>query len=240
MAAAGMMALRGNALGTLRISGGEAVLALRTRRAEPALAFFVLTDGGVYASRVSKELRCGAPEGPVCAAAIFDGSAKLLCSGSLGSCGSMLSKKLSELRMRAASELLRRDSTAAEAVSEIKTEAPHENRSAVTEEIIKKARELFSAEHAESAAPPPPLPAGTEPARADIEAVPNPFPRSYPNSYWQRAAGQSFITGTAHDMRGAVILLRATPARRGRRPMGYERYITANDGRGWWVHEQRQ
>ncbi len=224
------MALRGAAGGTLRMEGREGVLALRGRHAAPARAYFVCEDGSVSGSGFSPDMRCELPAGRICAAAVFDAEARLICRGTLGVCGRKAEGRLGELRMRAVSEL--RPPAFAPETRAAKAEGAEAGSPAspVTEEILARARGLFSS--ASGSAPPEPPP---EPPPV-IEAVRNPFPRSYPNSYWQRTEGESRIVGTAETPRGRIIL-RALPGSRSRRPLGYERYLIGADGRGWWVHE---
>lgn len=235
MRGSGTIALRGSVSGTLKFSRGEAALYLRGRSPRPVRAYFLSEDGGgVISGDISRDMRCAVPESGICAAAVFDASARLMCFGALGPCGGRLSEMLGEIRMRAAYELYgKAENGRSGERADNKADKPSASPgSAVTEEILARAKGLFAPlkdgeTHEEPVEPP-----------AEIRAVPNPFPRSYPNSYWQQTEGQTHITGTAQTMRGR-ILLRAMPGRRGRRPMGYERFLISSDGRGYWVHEQR-
>ena len=231
MAETGTISLRGSASGMLRYetNGGVTNAAVRLRGAErPAAVFFAERNGGVRFAKLDAEGNCSAPAADICGAAVFDGRGGLICYGALGSCGGMLRSRLSELRIRAAAELAKRDENAVPPESE--------PSSRVTGEILSAARRLFRG-GSESA----PADAAAEGEQGlsheEYEAIPNPFPRAYPNSFWQRKRGEAILTGTAITPRGKLELI-AEPAVRGRRPIG-GRYLTDTGGRGYRVREKR-
>ena len=70
------------------------------------------------------------------------------------------------------------------------------------------------------------------------EAIQNPFPQFFPNSYWQRGAGdEKRITGTA-NIRGVKYSVTAVRSNSKYPPHGIGhsvRKLRSNDGRLYWV-----
>lgn len=105
--------------------------------------------------------------------------------------------------------------------------------SAALLEILQKAAELFPAE------PPRPAP---QPERND--AVVNPFPEAFPFSRWRRVeypgTDRCYLEGEARH-RGVDYVIHALPGdRRHTGPAGYDRFLRARDGSGFWVRVRRR
>lgn len=106
-------------------------------------------------------------------------------------------------------------------------------------EILQKAAELFPADAAEVL--PPQDGEGTE-GRED--AV-NPFPEAFPFSRWRRVAypgtDRYYLEGEAR-IQGGSYRIHALPGeyRPGKRPRGFDRFLRARDGSGYWVRVSRE
>ncbi len=104
--------------------------------------------------------------------------------------------------------------------------------SAALLEILQKAAELFPPE---PSAPPPP------PERND--AIVNPFPEAFPFSRWRRVeypgTDRCYLEGEARH-KGVDYLIHALPGDRRHSPPGYNRFLRARDGSGFWVRVRRK
>ena len=106
-------------------------------------------------------------------------------------------------------------------------------------EILQKAAELFPQDMGRQSAPPK-----EEPADRNEDAV-NPFPEAFPFSRWKRISypgtDRYYLEGEAR-MQGATYRIHALPGeyRPGRRPKGFDRFLRARDGSGYWVRVRRE
>ena len=106
-------------------------------------------------------------------------------------------------------------------------------------EILQKAAELFPQNMGRQSAPPK-----EEPADRNEDAV-NPFPEAFPFSRWKRISypgtDRYYLEGEAR-MQGATYRIHALPGeyRPGRRPKGFDRFLRARDGSGYWVRVRRE
>ena len=106
-------------------------------------------------------------------------------------------------------------------------------------EILQKAAELFPQDMGRQSAPPK-----EEPADRNEDAV-NPFPEAFPFSRWKRISypgtDRYYLEGEAR-MQGATYRIHALPGeyRPGRRPKGFDRFLRARDGGGYWVRVRRE
>lgn len=113
-------------------------------------------------------------------------------------------------------------------------EAPPRVPAAATEEILRRARALFGA-----------LTEGAEretygdPETPDEEPIPNPFPRTFPNSVWTRRPGERRLKGRAL-VRGVPRELTALPAARDREagPRAKGRLLISKEGARYLVFEE--
>jgi len=262
----GIISMRGRTSGTVKLyPEGGAVIALRSRHT-PERAYFIDRSGAVEACRVKGDGRCEVKLKSICAAAVYDGEGRLLCSGAIGACGRRLHELLPELSIRTVSELAKMQPSAEEARQEA---APDKPASPVTQSILMQAQRLFaeniegegskqaepaevkiseqSAQQAEPAevkiseqsaqqAEPAENNKTAKSAEAPVRAIKNPFPRTYPNSYWQMRQGSDMLYGAAQTARGKLII-RAVPVQRGARRPGFERYLIDVNGRAYRAHE---
>ncbi|MFR3907674.1 MAG: hypothetical protein ACLTYI_09285, partial [Christensenellales bacterium] len=99
--------------------------------------------------------------------------------------------------------------------------------------------ELFPRDMGRQSAPPK-----EEPADRNEDAV-NPFPEAFPFSRWKRISypgtDRYYLEGEAR-MQGATYRIHALPGeyRPGRRPKGFDRFLRARDGSGYWVRVRRE
>lgn len=106
-------------------------------------------------------------------------------------------------------------------------------------EILQRAAELFPQDMGRQSAPPK-----EEPADRNEDAV-NPFPEAFPFSRWKRISypgtDRYYLEGEAR-MQGATYRIHALPGeyRPGRRPKGFDRFLRARDGGGYWVRVRRE
>lgn len=106
-------------------------------------------------------------------------------------------------------------------------------------EILQKAAELFPQDMGRQSAPPK-----EELADRNEDAV-NPFPEAFPFSRWKRISypgtDRYYLEGEAR-MQGATYRIHALPGeyRPGRRPKGFDRFLRARDGGGYWVRVRRE
>lgn len=106
-------------------------------------------------------------------------------------------------------------------------------------EILQRAAELFPQDMGRQSAPPK-----EEPADRNEDAV-NPFPEAFPFSRWKRISypgtDRYYLEGEAR-MQGATYRIHALPGeyRPGRRPKGFDRFLRARDGSGYWVRVRRE
>ena len=83
-----------------------------------------------------------------------------------------------------------------------------------------------------------------EPADRNEDAV-NPFPEAFPFSRWKRISypgtDRYYLEGEAR-MQGATYRIHALPGeyRPGRRPKGFDRFLRARDGSGYWVRVRKE
>ena len=83
-----------------------------------------------------------------------------------------------------------------------------------------------------------------EPADRNEDAV-NPFPEAFPFSRWKRISypgtDRYYLEGEAR-MQGATYRIHALPGeyRPGKRPKGFDRFLRARDGSGYWVRVRRE
>lgn len=247
MAASTVISLRGNISAALRIKrSGDGYLAhfdFRSGGSRPFAAYFISRASGTSGPHMLREGGCYLKLGDLCGAAVFDKNAKLLCYGAAGSCGSVLAKRLPELRIRALAELADLEAEAREPSPAASANARQEADASadITRSIMEKAKRLFApaADNGAEADEAPASAVGAEhavPADGGWEAVPNPFPRTYPNSYWRRRRGEAVLYGTAFTA-GGKVNIKAVPAERGRRRMGYERFLTDVNGRRYYAHQ---
>ena len=109
----------------------------------------------------------------------------------------------------------------------------------MTEGAKQKAAELFPQDMGRQSAPPK-----EEPADRNEDAV-NPFPEAFPFSRWKRISypgtDRYYLEGEAR-MQGATYRIHALPGeyRPGRRPKGFDRFLRARDGGGYWVRVRRE
>ena len=226
----GMISLRGGVNGVLKYRGenGSFELELALRRRTPGrLTVCVLSpDGSAAFCDITPGRADRINVGGVCGAAVFDADARLLCRGSAGGCS--IDRRLGEIRIMAASRIKRS--------AEARESAPTAEASPVTSRILEKARELFAPLSEMSAAAERESEADKT-ADGDAYAVPNPFPRTYPNSYWRMQQGDSAVYGYAVTARGKLSVT-AVPGRRKRRPYGFGRFLIDVNGKGMWVKER--
>ena len=114
------------------------------------------------------------------------------------------------------------------------TQAPPVQRpnSAALFEILQKAAELFPPEQ--------PQPAPTPPRD---DTVLNPFPQAFPFSRWRRVeypgTDRCYLEGEARH-KGIDYVIHALPGDRRSPPPGYNRFLRARDGSGFWVRVRRK
>jgi len=247
----GIISMRGRTSGTVKLyPEGGAVIALRSRHT-PERAYFIDRSGAVEACRVKGDGRCEVKLKSICAAAVYDGEGRLLCSGAIGACGRRLHELLPELSIRTVSELAKMQPSAEEARQEA---APDKPASPVTQSILMQAQRLFAeniegegskqaepaevkiSEQSAQQAEPAENNKTAKSAEAPVRAIKNPFPRTYPNSYWQMRQGSDMLYGAAQTARGKLII-RAVPVQRGARRPGFERYLIDVNGRAYRAHE---
>lgn len=107
-------------------------------------------------------------------------------------------------------------------------------------EILQKAAELFPKDMVDRQSAPP---RGDE-AYGNEDAV-NPFPEAFPFSRWKRISypgtDRYYLEGEAR-MQGATYRIHALPGeyRPGKRPKGFDRFLRARDGSGYWVRVRRE
>ncbi len=104
--------------------------------------------------------------------------------------------------------------------------------SAALLEILQKAAELFPPEQ--------PQPAPTPPQN---DTVLNPFPQAFPFSRWRRVeypgTDRCYLEGEARH-KGIDYLIHALPGDRRSPPPGYNRFLRARDGSGFWVRVRKK
>lgn len=105
--------------------------------------------------------------------------------------------------------------------------------SAALLEILQKAAELF---------PPEPSPPPSPPEPDD--RIANPFPEAFPFSRWRRVeypgTDRCYLEGEARH-KGMDYVIHALPGdRRHPAPAGYNRFLRARDGSGFWVRVRRK
>lgn len=109
---------------------------------------------------------------------------------------------------------------------------PRQSNSAALLEILQKAAELFP--------PEPPQPAPSPPQN---DTVLNPFPQAFPFSRWRRVeypgTDRCYLEGEARH-RGVDYVIHALPGDRRPGPPGYDRFLRARDGSGFWVRVRRK
>ena len=107
-------------------------------------------------------------------------------------------------------------------------------------EILQKAAELFPADMGGGQG----APQRADEAYGNEDAV-NPFPEAFPFSRWKRVAypgtDRYYLEGEAR-MQGATYRIHALPGeyRPGKRPKGFDRFLRARDGGGYWVRVRRE
>ena len=107
-------------------------------------------------------------------------------------------------------------------------------------EILQRAAELFPKDMGGRQS----APQKADEAYGNEDAV-NPFPEAFPFSRWKRISypgtDRYYLEGEAR-MQGATYRIHALPGeyRPGRRPKGFDRFLRARDGSGYWVRVRRE
>ena len=246
------IALMGQGKALLRLAGQENRLTWVLSPPAPAGTLYLVGPGGqVLSASLDAD---GQGEGDAsffpAAALVYDGQAFLLAGGFAGRAALLEGAKVSVRLLAGAAPR-----PAQTAGSPREEEAPGDtfcpprpapppeaappqesprNQSDALVEILQKAQELFHTE-----------PASAPSSQSGPETIPNPFPRTFPQSRWQRvaypgAAGH-YLTGEGTN-RGGSYFVYALPgeyAPVSSRP-GFDRFVRAADGSGYWVRIVRK
>ena len=241
--------LRGSAV--IREENGLAKVALSVRGMGAGMSLYTVGAEGIVRTPVaadSKELIV--PQDGICAA-VLTGKGRLVTGGFTGECALNRTRLLDEIRIRAASEndpnsknvqkITKKE--AEKPVRPVKRTVP---RSEVTGSILERAERLFSVLDALNAStvngfPPkeketPELASEKEPEEPELVSVPNPFPRTFPNSVWKRREGdhrlfgEQIVPSTSREF----IAIPVDP--RAKAPRG-AKLIIAKDGGRWMIEE---
>lgn len=178
--------IRGSAL--LREYGGETRVELAVRGLKDGAELYTLAGGRISVVPVSGPALAVRQTG-ICAAVLAKGG-RIIAAGFTKECAADRKRLLDEIRIRSA-----------ESADRSKKEAPRpENKPAsrpkafVTGNILERARRLFSLIGDLEAANEKPAP--EKPPEPGFETVPNPFPKTFPNSVWQRRDGDARLFGS--------------------------------------------
>ena len=197
--------LRGSA--KLEESAGRTRITLSLSERAEGLYLLLFGRSGFVRTNVENMRAEAACEG-VCAMAVCRGG--VLASGFTGACRADRERLLSEMRIMAAGDTA--ESSAAPA-----KQPGHP----VTERILEQARKLFG-------------PAEKPKQTNEPEAVPNPFPRTFPNSVWEKRPGEETLYGSV-TIGGRKRKAAAYPLdlRQGGAVAG--RFVRARDGRAYRI-----
>ena len=214
-------ALRGSAVLTER--GGKTDIEISLRGLKSGASLFTVAGGSIEATPVSGE-KLTVPQTGICAAVIAE-NGRLITGGFTGGCAKDRKKLLDEIRIRSAESAARPAQEAPPPAK--KPEAKH--RSPVTGNILETARGLFSmlegleAIAGKSAAPP---------EETGSTEVPNPFPRTFPNSTWRKKDGDNRLFGSVvKDGRVRSFVAVPVDLRFGNGRVRGARTIIVSDGR---------
>ncbi len=219
--------LRGSAL--LRESGDETEIELTVRGLKKGASLFTAADGRIAATPVTGE-KLRIRQTGICAAVLAE-NGRLLSGGFTGSCAADRKKLLDEIRIRSA-----------ESVRPAEKDVPPEKkpaakpRAAVTGNILERAQRLFSMLGELGAAAEKPLPEAS--AESGFTGIPNPFPKTFPGSVWQRKDGDARLFGTVTaDGRQRRYVAVPIDLREGRARFRGIRPVIGRDGKRYLVEQ---
>ena len=238
--------LRGSAV--IREENGISTVTLSVRGMGQGMSLYTVgTKGTIRVPADKREL--SVPQDGICAAVLTE-NGRLLTGGFTGECAMNRTRLLDEIRIRAASESAsgikkvrkKPEKANEETIREVKRTVP---RSEVTGSILERAERLFSVLDALNASAasgfpskekesPEPVPAEEMKGEPGLIPVPNPFPRTFPNSVWKRRDGDHRLFGE-QKVSGSLRRFIAVPIDpRTKAPRG-AKLVIARDGERWMV-----
>ena len=198
-------AFRGSALLTER--DGKTETELFVRGLPDGAELYTVGNRGTIKTLASEKT---VPQTDVCAVVLTSGG-RVIASGFTGECRENRQRLLDEIRIRA---------------SEPEKNAPREEfapkpEAAVTEGIIRQAGQLFKGRR--------------EDDEPEFRRIKNPFPRTFPRSYWRERRGDTRLYGELVTPKGIEALI-AVPAREGRGLGPFMRGpVVASDGTKYYI-----
>lgn len=245
------IALSGAAAGSaiLRENGDKTRVRLSVRGGTEGMVLYTAGRGGVVGTPVSGD-EITVPGTGICAA-VLTRDGRLVAGGFSGDCAKDRNRLLSEIRIRAAGDAAEKPkakepkpaSETLPSVQERKPKKQNETRTAyrpsaaVTGSIIERAEALFGFLEELTGESASAVPKEKTEEETGFRQIPNPFPRTYPNSVWRMREGDLRLFGELRG-RGAGRRLIAVPADIRRGPnRAAPRLVTAKNGRKYLVGE---